>query len=228
MIVTAGATNKHVYFYIQEDAGATNPGEPVTGLLFSSLDSASYARSGAARVAITLATLASASAAHSDGGFILVDDTSMAGLYRLDVPDAAYATGADQVIVQIDPGAARVCVPVVVDVTDLDMQTALTVATIVAGVWDELTSVSRTAGSYGQLHKDNINATISSRSSHGDPDPSGFIDAPISTVDTVVDAIKVVTDQMTFTVANRLDVNTRRINGAVVVGDGNATPWDGA
>lgn len=39
----------------------------------------------------------------------------------------------------------------------------LTVAAIVAGVWDELTSVGRTAGSFGQLFKDNVNATISSR-----------------------------------------------------------------
>ena len=43
-----------------------------------------------------------------------------------------------------------------------------------------------------------------------------------------VAAIKVPTDKMTFDVTNRLDVNTRAINSAVVVGDGNATPWDGA
>ncbi len=63
----------------------TSPGEPVTGLLFSDIEtggSASYARQGAARVDLTLITLASASAAHADGGFILVDDTNMPGLYR--------------------------------------------------------------------------------------------------------------------------------------------------
>ena len=32
----------------------------------------------------------------------------------------------------------------------------------------------------------------------------------------------------TFTKANELDVNTKSINGATVVGDGNTTPWDGA
>jgi len=50
----------------------------------------------------------------------------------------------------------------------------------------------------------------------------------LATVDTVVDAIKAVTDQMVFTKANELDVNTQSINGAEVIGDGNATPWDGA
>lgn len=33
---------------------------------------------------------------------------------------------------------------------------------------------------------------------------------------------------MTFTKANELDVNTKSINDAEVIGDGNATPWDGA
>lgn len=46
-------------------------------------------------------------------------------------------------------------------------------------------------------------------------------------IDTVVDAIKVVTDKMVFTKANELDANTKSINDAEVVGDGNAAPWDG-
>lgn len=125
MIVTAGATNRFIYFYIQEDAGASNPGEPVTGLVFSSLDSASYARAGGVRVAITLKTLSAADAVYDAGGFILVDDTNMAGTYRLDVPDAAFATGVDQVVIQIDPGATRVCAPVLVDITDVDLRDAV-------------------------------------------------------------------------------------------------------
>lgn len=44
------------------------------------------------------------------------------------------------------------------------------VAEIVNAVWDELTAESRTAGSYGQLLIDNVNATISSRSSHSAAD----------------------------------------------------------
>lgn len=42
---------------------------------------------------------------------------------------------------------------------------ASAVAEIVAGVWDELTATGRVAGSFGQLLKDDINATISSRAS---------------------------------------------------------------
>ena len=46
-------------------------------------------------------------------------------------------------------------------------------------------------------------------------------------LDLLLDAIKVPTDKMVFTKANELDVNTKSINDAEVVGDGNATPWDG-
>ncbi len=122
-----------------------------------------------------------------------------------------------------DPAADTVA-----NVTTVAGVTGLTVATIVLGVWDELTATARTVGSYGQLFKDNVNATISSRSSHGDPDPSGFIDAAISTGNTAAAAIQAKTDDLTFTKALELDANIQSINGAGVVGDGNATPWDGA
>lgn len=127
MSVTKGATNVSQYFYIVQDASATSPGEPVTGLLFSDIEtggSASYARQGAARVDLTLITLASASAAHADGGFILVDDTNMPGLYRCDYPDAAFATGADQVNLAIVVASANnaVAAPIKVVLTGVDLQ----------------------------------------------------------------------------------------------------------
>lgn len=123
MIVTAGKTNVSVYYYIVQDASGTSPGEPVTGLLFSDIEtggSASYARQGAARVDLTLVTLASASAVHTDGGFILVDDTNMPGLYRCDYPDLAFATGVDQVFLQLVVASAKnaVVAPLLVDLTE--------------------------------------------------------------------------------------------------------------
>lgn len=132
MIFTAGSTNKSVYFYIVQDASATSPGEPVTGLLFSDIEtggSASYARLQGPRVDLTLITLAAADAAHADGGFILVDDTNMPGFYRCDYPDAAFATGAgvDQVFCQIvvASGKNAVAAPVLVDLTNVDLRDAV-------------------------------------------------------------------------------------------------------
>jgi len=51
------------------------------------------------------------------------------------------------------------------------------------------------------------------------------LDAPISTVDTVVDAIKVKTDSLTFTVAGQVDANVQAVNDVALTGDGDGTPW---
>jgi len=123
MIVKAGSANVSVYYYIVQDASGTSPGEPVTGLLFSDIEtggSASFMRQGAARVDLTLITLASASATHADGGFILVDDANMPGLYRCDYPDAAFVTGVDQTFCQIVVASANnaVAAPILIDIDD--------------------------------------------------------------------------------------------------------------
>ncbi|MCK4706602.1 MAG: hypothetical protein KAT90_14075, partial [Gammaproteobacteria bacterium] len=94
------------------------------GLLFSDIEtggSASYVRQGAARVDLTLITLASASAAHSDGGFIEVDATNMPGIYRCDFPDAAWATGIDQVICSLVAAAGNnaVIAPILIDISEV-------------------------------------------------------------------------------------------------------------
>lgn len=75
-------------------------GVGLAGKLFSDV-TGSYTRTRAARTAITMATLASASAAWSSGGFIEVDGTNCPGLYRFDIPDAAFAAGVDKVIVSV-------------------------------------------------------------------------------------------------------------------------------
>lgn len=83
----------------------------------------------------------------------------------------------------------------------------------VQAIWDALTSALTTANSIGKLLVDNINATISSRlATSGYTAPldaagtrtavglaSANLDTQLSTVDTVVDAVKVQTDKMNFT-----------------------------
>lgn len=51
------------------------------------------------------------------------------------------------------------------------------------------------------------------------------IAAILAAVDTEVAAIKAKTDSLTFTVANVVDANTRRVHDVALVGDGAATPW---
>lgn len=81
-------------------------GLPKTGIVYTDV-TGSYVRTRSARVAITMATLASASAAFSSGGFILIDDTNQPGVYRVDIPDAAFVTGVDEVVVTIKATGCR-------------------------------------------------------------------------------------------------------------------------
>jgi hypothetical protein len=53
------------------------------------------------------------------------------------------------------------------------------------------------------------------------------LDAVVDTVKAETALIVAKTNSLTFTNANEVDANTKSINDAEVIGDGNATPWDG-
>lgn len=86
-IITKGAVDVEVELTILD----STTGLPKTDVVFNSAGIALwYRRQGAAVVGITEATLAALTTAHTDGGFLHKSD----GKYRLDLPDAAAATGA--------------------------------------------------------------------------------------------------------------------------------------
>lgn len=58
-------------------------------------------------------------------------------------------------------------------------------------------------------------------------DGLGALKALLDILDTVADSVKAKTDQLTFTKALELDVNAQSFNGSTIVGDGQATPWQG-
>jgi hypothetical protein len=94
--VKHGATDQTFYFKLVDSAAGT----PETGLTIANID-ASYVRTRAAPVKNDLTALGSVSAAHADNQAIEVDATNFPGLYRVDFPDAAFASGADKVILGI-------------------------------------------------------------------------------------------------------------------------------
>jgi hypothetical protein len=95
--IKPGTTDVTVYVHIVDSTTAA--GE--TGLAYNTSGlSAYYVRTGGTATAITLATQ-TANGAHSDGGFVAVSDSNMPGVYRLDLPDAACATGARAVEVMV-------------------------------------------------------------------------------------------------------------------------------
>jgi hypothetical protein len=108
------------------------------------------------------------------------------------------------------------------DATDALTAAVPTAAGIADAVWDELTADHAGVGSTG--------AALSAAGGSGDPWATALpgaygagtagkiigdnVNAPIATVDTVVDAIKAKTDSLTFTVAGDVDCNVQTWKGA--------------
>lgn len=94
--IVRGSISKSIFVYM---AGPT--GLPVVGIVFNATGLvASYAGSRLARVAITLATQ-TVTGAYSSGGWVEIDATNLPGWYRLDVPNAALALAADEVVIEV-------------------------------------------------------------------------------------------------------------------------------
>lgn len=95
--IKAGSTDQTIYVKIQNSSVTTGAG--LTGLVYNTASLvAYYVKNQGTATQITLATLAAANSAHSDGGFKEVDATNMPGLYRLDLPDAAVDTAGGVVV----------------------------------------------------------------------------------------------------------------------------------
>jgi len=116
--IKKGSTDRSVYLYIIDSTDGT----PEDGVTYATSGLAlSYRRQGATSQSITAVTLADASAAHTDGGFVY---TGIPGTYRLDSPDAAFATGAQDVSFG---GACTgmIVIPIVIRLVNYDPEDAV-------------------------------------------------------------------------------------------------------
>lgn len=118
-------------------------------------------------------------------------DSSVGAMAAAVITAAAHAAGA------IDANA------IATDAIGSAELASSAVAEIVAAIWDELTATARAAGSYGQLVKDDINATISSRASS----------AALATVQADTDDIQ--TRLPAALVGGRMDSNVGALGGTV-------------
>jgi len=127
-----GSTSQTEYYSILDEV----TGLPKTGLTYNSAGAvASYLRTRGLPIAITLSGLGSANAAYTAGGFIEVDAVNQPGLYRLDVPDAAYLTGAAEVIVYLKFTGSIVTPLKYRLVTDATSLSNAQIAAIAEAVW---------------------------------------------------------------------------------------------
>jgi hypothetical protein len=89
--ILAGSTSQTVNVFIRDSSSTTGAG--LTGLAYNTSSLvAYYALSRAAAASITLATQ-TVTGAYSSGGFVEISSANMPGWYRLDIPDAALASG---------------------------------------------------------------------------------------------------------------------------------------
>lgn len=90
--IQVASTSVTVNIFIQDSSSTTGAG--LTGLVFNSAGlTAYYMLPRAAAVSITLATQ-TVTGAYSSGGFVEISSANAPGWYRLDLPNAAIASGS--------------------------------------------------------------------------------------------------------------------------------------
>ena len=186
---------------------------------------ASYVRESGTRTAITLAS-GSAGDTYSSGKWASVDATNTPGLYQLHIPDAALATGTNAVTIFLK--ASSVIDKVIrISLIDADLRNATTLgltnldAAISTRSTFDYSSDEVTVQTNNDKTGYSITGTVTTANASDVtaiktvtdnlPNSGALSDlataANLATVDTVVDAIKVKTDQFVFTVANQVDAN---------------------
>jgi hypothetical protein len=128
-----------------------------TGLTFATSGLAAYyVRNQAAPVAITLVTQ-TPTGAWTSGGFAEISSSLVPGVYRLDVPDAAFAAGASDVTIVVRGASGTNGAVLTVTLSS----GGLTAAQTAAAVLDAVASIHNNAGSIGASIQDKAGYSLS-------------------------------------------------------------------
>ena len=133
--IAPASTSQSIELYL----GATGLTASTSGL------SARYNRTRTASVSIPLVARTIAQA-WTSGGFAEVDATNMPGVYRLDLPDAALAAGADDVTIVVRGASGTNGAVMTVKLSS----GGLTEAQTASAVWNAVRSSYATAGTFGE------------------------------------------------------------------------------
>ena len=119
--VTKGATSVIIPVSIYDSSSTT--GAKLAGLAFNTASlTAYYNRMGAAGAATAITLATATKGTWATGGFVAIDGTNMPGDYELHVPDAAFATGVNEVAIQLKGATNMVPVNLVVHLRAVDFQ----------------------------------------------------------------------------------------------------------
>jgi hypothetical protein len=132
--IAPGSTSQSIELYL----GATGLTFATSGL------AAYYVRNQSAPVAITLVTQ-TATGAWTSGGFAQISSSLVPGVYRLDVPNAAFAAGASDVTIVVRGASGTNGAVLTVTLSS----GGLTAAQTAAAVWDEPYTSHTTASTFG-------------------------------------------------------------------------------
>lgn len=133
--IAPGSTSQSIELYL----GATGLTASTTSL------AARYNRTRTASVSIPLVARTIAQA-WTAGGFAEVDATNMPGVYRLDLPDAALASGADDVTIVVRGASGTNGAVMTIKLSS----GGLTEAQTAGAVWNAVRSSYTTVGSFGE------------------------------------------------------------------------------
>ena len=100
IIGTGSLVSRSEYFFLQNSSNLSGLGLAGVSAASSNL-TAGYTRERANFSVVSLIDLASAASDYVSGGFVEVSQVSQLGLYRFDVPDAAFATGVSKCVVSL-------------------------------------------------------------------------------------------------------------------------------
>jgi len=118
--VAQGTVSKTQIVYIQDTTKIDGGG--LAGLAFNSVGlSGFYARERSDDVQIGFVTQ-TPTGVWTSGGFCAIDNTNMPGFYRLDLPDAVFATGACCVSVNLLGASNMAQCPIEIELTRTDNQ----------------------------------------------------------------------------------------------------------
>jgi hypothetical protein len=125
-----------------------------TGLAFNTSGLAAYyVRNREAPTPITLVTQ-TPTGAWTSGGFAEISSSLVPGVYRLDVPNAAFAAGASDVTIVVRGASGTNGAVLTVTLSS----GGLTAAQTAAAVWDASRSAYATAGTFGEYVNVNVNS----------------------------------------------------------------------
>lgn len=153
--VKKGSTSVTEYFNLVDKTAGTSK----TGVAEENLK-LSYVRNRSTLTASVCATLASGVAAFSAFGAFEIDATNAPGLYRVDVPDAAFATGVDKVILSLIATTTASVAPALKEVMLVDNIEHDTYSLVTGGV-KASTVVGNVGGSVGSV-VGNVGGSVSS------------------------------------------------------------------